>query len=315
MKGLFNRWMVLAFFAVTACDEGPPPGVFEMGDLSATSPTSAAEAPVDTLATLRFSSSPEALWTEYQAIHAEAGPNNTQEIGRRIDGLMTDEARATIVNAVGDYRRAVQDVPALAHEEPDTVRFRALGESAVARRADIARYSLGPVNPTADGRALLPIYDGSRHVFNLPVARERGQWRFLVWDDLLASSEQLLPALRPRPDRQPLIHDSPESAAETLVRSLNGDDAWALYDLLDASTKTRLQSIVARLGFSKEEDLPRFLAIGIKRLRASHGTARVAWVTAPFSDHAHIILDYARGQRDTIPALRQSGTWRIRLEL
>src|SRR5687768_9283958 len=99
MNDLLKGWVPLLLLAVTACSEGAP-GAVDAGPRSATSTPPPALAPAGIFGARTPSSGPEALWSEYQAIHAKAGPDNTLEIGRRLDALMTDEARALIASAM-----------------------------------------------------------------------------------------------------------------------------------------------------------------------------------------------------------------------
>ena len=254
---------------------------------------------------------PEALWSEFQALHAEATPETAIAVGRRIDALLSDEARATYANAMTDAVRGLRLEPAAAANAVETLRYRLLGESAGARKGRMTRYRVGRIIQPSDDRATLDIRDGSALVMQLPAVRENGAWRFLPSSNLVANYDELYPLSEA--DRITEQFTSAKEAADGLAAALNKGTAWEVYAIFDARTKTRLDTLFARRGVSLQQFV-RNLDTDMVALRST-GQPRVASITMTDRDHARIIIRYDDGHARFAGAVNERGSWRIQLPI
>lgn len=250
---------------------------------------------------------PESLWTEYKLIHATATPATAIQIGRRIDTLLSDDARALATNVLSDSMRTTRLASTNAAVAVDTLRHRLLGESALVRKDHLARYTLAPVQVTGD-RTILHVYDGSKLAMSLPVVLERGQWRFLPSSQLLATYDELYPLdeedMNPATRRTATAH----AAAYALADAFNEGTAREVYDLLDSTTKARMRAVVAG---TTDEDVVRAFDKVLRSSREQSGRARVLSVRVTSADRALVTYRYDSGYVESLTAVNESDGWRI----
>lgn len=286
-----------------ACGDAPPvPPDASPAKAAAVQPN-----PDVALALAMPSDGPAGLWTRYKLIHATATRETALDVGRRLDNLLSEDARALATNALSDSMRSTKLVPANAAVGIDTLRHRLLGESALARKDHIARYKLAPVEVTGN-RAILHVYDGSKLAMSFPVVVERGEWRFLPSSKLLATYAELYPLdeedMNPATRRTRTAH----AAAYALAAAYNEGTARDVYDLLDSTTKARMRAVVPG---TTDEDVVRAFGKVLRSSREQSGRARVVGVKVTSADRALATFSYDSGFVETLTAVNEIDGWRL----
>lgn len=138
---------ILVLLLASACDDSGQP----VPDASPTTASSSGQTNVVLRPTESFPR-PEALCNDYKAIHTYATLQNSLATGQRIDGLLSDDARELLANALSESMRGLQPEPVRAKFALDMMRQRLLGESAALRRDRISRYTVRPVEVLAIAR-------------------------------------------------------------------------------------------------------------------------------------------------------------------
>lgn len=254
---------------------------------------------------------PTDLWTEFRAIYTDATPQMQRSAGRRLDDLLTDEARASLT-------RPDSKMPAMLPPEgrlsPDVVRMDLLGDSILARRDLIRRSKLASVDQIDSDSATLVIHNASTRPLHLPIALRNGSWRFLPSLDLIGSYEEAMPLPSSQAPTTPRTFASPDAAAQALVDAFNTEDGRLLHDLLDSSTRARFNTLLKAARDPYGDGALRLLQKLARDAHARFGTATVASVVTLAPDRATITIHYDRHPADTFTAIHE-GTWRIHLDI
>ena len=177
---------------------------------------------------------PAELWSEFRAIHRDATPQMRRSAGRRLDDLLTDEARNWLTRPDSKMRAML---PPERRLPPDVARIDLLGDTIIARRDLIRRSKLASVEELSPTAATLLIDDGSTQTKRLPIAFRNGSWRFLPFLDLIGSYEDAMPLPSSPPSATPRTFASPDAVAQALVDAFNTEDGRLLHDVLDSSTR------------------------------------------------------------------------------
>ena len=164
---------------------------------------------------------PTELWNQFRAIHTYATPEMRRSEGRRLDDLLTDEARAWLTRPDSKMRAML---PPERRLPPEVVRLELLGDVIMARRALIRRSRLASVDQIDATSATLIIHEGSTPTLRLPITLRNGSWRFLPSQDLIGSYEDAMPLPTSPPSPTPRTFASPDAAAQALeARSAHQD--------------------------------------------------------------------------------------------
>ncbi len=254
---------------------------------------------------------PAELWNQFRAVHTDATPSMRRSAGRRLDDLLTDEAREWLTRPDSKMRAML---PPERRLPPDVVRMELLGDSILARRAVIRRSKLASVNQTDATSATLVIRDGSTATLRLPITLRNGSWRFLPSHDLIGSYEDAMPLPTSPPSPTPRTFASPDAAAQALVDAFNTEDGRLLHDLLDSTTLARFDTLTRAAGDPSGDGTLRILQKMTRDAHARLGSASVGSAVTLFPDRATITINYALHAPDTFTAIND-GTWHIRLDI
>jgi len=272
-------------------------------DAAAPSPTPPVDEPDAAVAA--NPQTPEALWAAYQAAHVGATRAASEPTGRAIDALLSEQARALIVESA---TQTVAAMPAGVNLSVEEVRYRLLGEAAATRVELIGRATLGPVQLTGD-TATLTAHEGAT-ALNFALIREDGGWRFGPSPSLLPDEDALfaLPAGAAATTGAPSV----EVAAAQWIAALNGGTGWDAFNQLAPSNRARLRLMVAQVGGSGDDDVVRILHKTLSDRRGRGITAtRAPTIAAGTGDQRTVAFHYSDGGTDEMQAVREDGAWWI----
>jgi hypothetical protein len=247
---------------------------------------------------------PEALWRAYREAHAGATRERAVEVGRRIEGLLTESA----VHRLTELMRQMMGRLPSVRTTPEELRHRFLGEMASVRRGTIEKSTLASVSRPQPDHAVLTASDGrgSSLVFE---AVHQGKWRLAFSPDLLGKEEQLFPTPPPPKTASATGGTSVAQVAQRWCDVLNSGDGWAAYGLFDSASKQRLLRMITRVGGSGERDVVRVLEKTVRDRQARGLRCRVGATRTLSAERGQFEIAYTNGRVDKHGAVYERGAW------
>lgn len=293
--------LLLVVLALVGCDKRSSPAPKPQPP-AATDAATADAAPTPTLETV------DGLWDAYRTLHTAATQSSAETIGRAIDALLSEDARAIITQAAD---QSVGALPTTLSIKSSEVRYKLLGEGAVARAALITAGTI-TVSETDASHALITMTSGGKTLVWNAVKEDAG-WRFAPSPDLLVKEDDLF-AL-PAGASDPKGGASADAIAAAWVAALNGGSGWDAYNLIAPSGRAKLRAMIAQMGGAGDADVVRVLEKTIRDRRDRGIVARPATVKPCDGDRCPVTFPYSDGTSDDFEAVREDGLWWIVLPL